>query len=194
MVAGFDPVYGARLLRGRRSLLQAQRARPATIYQPRSRVIHECHGSGGSVQARRRDGGEPGLFYGRWSERLARRPNLVELPTYPPRLIAARDSEVARPDPRPRRSGPLPRPRLGRPAHGEDARRARRALARRSDHARARPTAEALSATQSPCSHAGSRSSPLRSNGAGWFERPDVPLLGRRSSAAARTSHGSTAS
>ena len=34
------------------------------------------------------------IFYRRWSERLSRRPNLVELPTNPPRLVAARDAEV----------------------------------------------------------------------------------------------------
>jgi GT2 family glycosyltransferase len=93
-VDGFDPVYGIGYFEDVDLCFKLKEHGLRTMYEPRSRVEHERHGSGTSVQARRRMETNRALFYRRWSERLSRRPNLVELPASPPRLIAARDAEV----------------------------------------------------------------------------------------------------
>jgi GT2 family glycosyltransferase len=93
-VGGFDPAYGIGYFEDVDLSFKLKERGLRTIYQPRSRVIHELHGSGSSVQAQQRMIANRALFYRRWSERLARRPKLVELPTNPARLAAARDVEV----------------------------------------------------------------------------------------------------
>jgi GT2 family glycosyltransferase len=93
-VEGFDPAYGIGYFEDVDLCFRLKEQGLGTIYEPRSRVVHELHGSGTSVQAQQRMIANRALFYRRWSERLARRPNLVELPTNPARLVAARDAEV----------------------------------------------------------------------------------------------------
>jgi GT2 family glycosyltransferase len=92
---GFDPVYGVGYFEDVDLAFKLKERGLATVYEPRSRVIHELHGSGGSLQARRQMEANRAIFFERWSGRLARRPNLIELPTHPRRLVAARDSEIA---------------------------------------------------------------------------------------------------
>ena len=93
-VGGFDPAYGIGYFEDVDLSFKLKERGLRTIYEPRSRVVHELHGSGTSRQAQQRMIANRALFYRRWSERLARRPNLVELPTNPARLVAARDAEV----------------------------------------------------------------------------------------------------
>jgi GT2 family glycosyltransferase len=92
---GFDPVYGVGYFEDVDLAFKLKERGLATVYEPRSQVVHELHGSGGSLQARRQMEANRAIFFERWSERLARRPNLIELPTHPRRLVAARDSEIA---------------------------------------------------------------------------------------------------
>ena len=93
-VDGFDPAYGIGYFEDVDLSFKLKDRSLRTIYEPRSRVVHELHGSGTSVKAQQRMTANRALFYRRWSERLARRPNFVELPTNPGRLVAARDAEV----------------------------------------------------------------------------------------------------
>ena len=93
-VGGFDPAYGIGYFEDVDLSFKLKERGLKTIYEPRSRVVHELHGSGTSQQAQKRMIANRALFYRRWSERLARRPKLVELPTNPARLVAARDAEV----------------------------------------------------------------------------------------------------
>ena len=93
-VGGFDPAYGIGYFEDVDLSFKLKERGLRTIYEPRSRVVHELHGSGTSQQAQKRMIANRALFYRRWSERLARRPKLVELPTNPARLVAARDAEV----------------------------------------------------------------------------------------------------
>lgn len=93
-VGGFDPAYGIGYFEDVDLCFKLKERGLRTMYEPRSRVIHELHGSGTSVQAQQRMIANRALFYRRWSDRLARRPNLVELPTNRERLAAARDAEV----------------------------------------------------------------------------------------------------
>ena len=93
-VDGFDPVYGVGYFEDVDLCFKLKERGLRTMYEPRSKVVHERHGSGTSAQARKRMEANRAIFYRRWSERLSRRPNLVELPTNPPRLISARDAEV----------------------------------------------------------------------------------------------------
>ena len=92
---GFDPAYGVGYFEDVDLAFKLKERGLRTMYEPRSRVVHELHGSGGSLQARRQMEANREIFYERWSPRLARRPNLIELPTKPSRLVAARDAEVA---------------------------------------------------------------------------------------------------
>ena len=91
---GFDPAYGIGYFEDVDLSFKLKERGLSTVYEPRSRVVHELHGSGTSLQAQQRMIANRALFYRRWSERLARRPKLVELPTNPARLAAARDAEV----------------------------------------------------------------------------------------------------
>src|SRR5262245_13895693 len=91
---GFDPAYGIGYFEDVDLSFKLKERGLKTIYEPRSRVVHELHGSGTSKQAQQRMIANRALFYRRWSERLARRPKLVELPSNPARLAAARDAEV----------------------------------------------------------------------------------------------------
>lgn len=91
---GFDPVYGIGYFEDVDLSFKLKERGLRTMYEPRSRVVHERHGSGTSDQARKRMEVNRAIFYRRWSERLSRRPNLVELPTNSPRLVSARDAEV----------------------------------------------------------------------------------------------------
>ena len=91
---GFDPVYGIGYFEDVDLCFKLKERGLRTMYEPRSRVVHERHGSGTSDQARKRMEANRAIFYRRWSERLALRPNLVDLPSSPPRLVAARDAEV----------------------------------------------------------------------------------------------------
>ncbi|MEK6274696.1 MAG: glycosyltransferase [Actinomycetota bacterium] len=91
---GFDPAYGIGYFEDVDLSFKLKERGLRTIYEPRSRVVHERHGSGSSDQARRRMETNRAVFYRRWSGRLSLRPNLVDLPTSSPRLIAARDAEV----------------------------------------------------------------------------------------------------
>lgn len=93
-VGGFDPAYGIGYFEDVDLSFKLKERGLRTIYEPRSRVVHELHGSGTSREAQKRMTANRALFYRTWSERLARRPKLVELPTNPARLIAARDAEV----------------------------------------------------------------------------------------------------
>jgi GT2 family glycosyltransferase len=93
-IEGFDPAYGIGYFEDVDLCFRLKERGLRTVYEPRSRVVHELHGSGTSVQAQQRMIANRALFYRRWSERLARRPNLVELPTNRARLVAARDAEV----------------------------------------------------------------------------------------------------
>ena len=91
---GFDPAYGIGYFEDVDLSFKLKERGLKTVYEPRSRVVHELHGSGTSRQAEQRMIANRALFYRRWSERLAARPKLVELPTNPARLVAARDAEV----------------------------------------------------------------------------------------------------
>jgi glycosyltransferase involved in cell wall biosynthesis len=93
-VGGFDPAYGIGYFEDVDLSFKLKERGLRTIYEPRSRVVHHLHGSGTSQRAQQRMIANRALFYRRWSERLARRPKLVELPTNPARLVAARDAEV----------------------------------------------------------------------------------------------------
>jgi GT2 family glycosyltransferase len=93
-VGGFEPAYGIGYFEDVDLSFKLKERGLRTIYEPRSRVVHELHGSGTSHEAEKRMTANRALFYRTWSERLARRPNLVELPASPTRLIAARDAEV----------------------------------------------------------------------------------------------------
>lgn len=93
-VGGFDPAYGIGYFEDVDLCFKLKERGLRTIYEPRSRVVHELHGSGTSAQAQQRMIANRALFYRRWNERLARRPSLVELPTNRDRLAAARDVEV----------------------------------------------------------------------------------------------------
>jgi len=91
---GFDPAYGIGYFEDVDLSFKLKERGLKTIYEPRSRVVHELHGSGTSKQAQQRMIANRALFYRRWSDRLSRRPKLIELPTNPARLVAARDAEV----------------------------------------------------------------------------------------------------
>ena len=93
-VGGFDPAYGIGYFEDVDLSFKLKERGLKTIYEPRSRVVHELHGSGTSKQAQQRMIANRALFYRRWSERLSQRPKLIELPTNPARLAAARDVEV----------------------------------------------------------------------------------------------------
>ena len=93
-VGGFDAAYGIGYFEDVDLCFKLKERGLRTIYEPRSRVVHVLHGSGTSGQAQQRMIANRALFYRRWGERLARRPNLVELPTNRARLVAARDAEV----------------------------------------------------------------------------------------------------
>ena len=93
-VGGFDERYGIGYFEDVDLSFKLKERGLRTIYQPRARVVHELHGSGTSIQARRRMEANRGIFYERWAERISHRPTLVELPTNPDRLVAARDAEV----------------------------------------------------------------------------------------------------
>ena len=93
-VGGFDPAYGIGYFEDVDLSFKLKERGLRTIYEPLSRVVHELHGSGTSKAAEKRMTANRALFYRTWSERLARRPKLVELPANPARLIAARDAEV----------------------------------------------------------------------------------------------------
>ena len=93
-VGGFDPEYGIGYFEDVDLSFTLKERGLKTIYEPRSRVVHELHGSGTSKQAQQRMIANRALFYRRWSDRLSRRPKLIELPTNPARLVAARDAEV----------------------------------------------------------------------------------------------------
>ncbi len=92
---GFDPVYGVGYFEDVDLAFKLKERGLRTVYEPRSRVVHELHGSSGSLQARRQMEANRAIFFARWNERLARRPNLIELAAHPSRLVAARDSEIA---------------------------------------------------------------------------------------------------
>jgi GT2 family glycosyltransferase len=94
-VNGFDPVYGVGYYEDVDLAFKLEERGLATVYEPRSRVVHELHGSGGSLQARRQMEANRAIFFERWSKRLARRPNLIELARHSSRLVAARDAEIA---------------------------------------------------------------------------------------------------
>ncbi len=94
-VGGFDPVYGVGYFEDVDLAFKLKERGLRTMYEPRSRVVHELHGSGGSLQARRQMEANRTIFFERWSERLARRPNLIELETKRSRLVSARDAEIA---------------------------------------------------------------------------------------------------
>jgi GT2 family glycosyltransferase len=94
-IGGFDPAYGVGYFEDVDLAFKLKERGLRTMYEPRSRVVHELHGSGGSLQARRQMEGNRTIFFERWSERLGRRPNLIELPAKPRRLVAARDAEIA---------------------------------------------------------------------------------------------------
>ena len=91
---GFNPVYGVGYFEDVDLSFTLKERGLRTMYEPRSRVVHERHGSGTSDQARQRMEANRAVFYRRWSERLSRRPNFVELPRSATRLVAARDAEV----------------------------------------------------------------------------------------------------
>jgi GT2 family glycosyltransferase len=93
-VDGFEAAYGIGYFEDVDLSFKLEERGLRTIYEPRSRVVHELHGSGTSIQARRRMEANRGVFYERWAERLSRRPTLVELQTNPSQLVAARDAEV----------------------------------------------------------------------------------------------------
>lgn len=93
-VGGFDPVYGIGYFEDVDLSFKLKEEGLRTIYEPRSRVVHELHGSGTSGQAQQRMQDNRAVFFGRWSDRLSRRPSLLELPNNANRLIAARDAEV----------------------------------------------------------------------------------------------------
>jgi GT2 family glycosyltransferase/glycosyltransferase involved in cell wall biosynthesis len=93
-VDGFEAAYGIGYFEDVDLSFKLKERGLRTIYEPRSRVVHELHGSGTSIQARRRMEANRGVFYERWAERLSRRPTLVELQTNPGQLVAARDAEV----------------------------------------------------------------------------------------------------
>lgn len=92
---GFDPAYGVGYFEDVDLAFKLKERGLRTMYEPRSRVVHELHGSGGSLQARRQMEANRTVFFERWGGRLAKRPNLIELPTKRSRLVAARDAEVA---------------------------------------------------------------------------------------------------
>lgn len=94
-VGGFDPVYGVGYFEDVDLAFKLKDQGLRTIYEPRSRVVHELHGSGTSLQARRQMEANRTIFFERWSDRLSRRPNLIELTAKPTRLVAARDADVA---------------------------------------------------------------------------------------------------
>jgi len=93
-LGGFDPAYGIGYFEDVDLSFKLKERGLKTIYEPRSRVVHELHGSGTSKQAQQRMIANRALFYRRWSDRLSHRPKLIELPTNPARLVAARDAEV----------------------------------------------------------------------------------------------------
>jgi GT2 family glycosyltransferase len=91
---GFDPAYGIGYFEDVDLSFKLAERGLKTIYEPRSRVVHELHGSGSSLEARRQMEANRAVFYGRWSGRLARRPNVIELEAKPRRFVAARDAEA----------------------------------------------------------------------------------------------------
>jgi GT2 family glycosyltransferase len=94
-VGGFDDAYGVGYFEDVDLCFKLAERGLKTVYEPRSRVVHELHGSGSSLQARLQMEANRAIFFERWSERLARRPRLIELPAKPSRFVAARDAEVA---------------------------------------------------------------------------------------------------
>jgi O-antigen biosynthesis protein len=91
---GFDAEYGIGYFEDVDLCFKLKESGLRTIYEPRSRIVHELHGSGTSDQARHRMQVNRAIFYQRWSGRLSLRPTLVDLPNSPRRLVAARDVEV----------------------------------------------------------------------------------------------------
>lgn len=91
-VGGFDPVYGMGYFEDVDLCFTLEERGLRTIYQPRSKVVHERHGSGTSDLARQRMQANRQIFFQRWDERLASRPRLLEIAGTPRRLIAARDA------------------------------------------------------------------------------------------------------
>lgn len=93
-LGGFDPAYGVGYFEDVDLCFKLRERGLRTIYEPRSRVVHERHGSGTSRQAQERMQANRQIFYQRWDEQLARRPRLLEVPFNVRRRIAARDAEV----------------------------------------------------------------------------------------------------
>jgi len=92
---GFDDAYGVGYFEDVDLCFKLADLGLKTVYEPRSRVVHELHGSGSSLQARLQMEANRAIFFERWGERLARRPRLIEIPARHSRFVAARDAEVA---------------------------------------------------------------------------------------------------
>jgi O-antigen biosynthesis protein len=93
-VGGFDPVYGVGYFEDVDLCFKLRERGLRTIYEPRSRVVHERHGSGTSDLARQRMQTNRQIFYARWTEQLAQRPRLLEVANSRRRRIAARDVDA----------------------------------------------------------------------------------------------------
>jgi GT2 family glycosyltransferase len=90
----FDPSYAPGYFEDVDYCFKLKERGLRTIYEPRSRVIHVRSATASFEGARQLVEKNRSIFYRRWSDRLASRPRLRELPTHPDRLVAARDAEA----------------------------------------------------------------------------------------------------
>ena len=93
-VGGFDPAYAPGYFEDVDYSFRLKAMGLRTIYEPRSRVVHVRSATASTERARRMVEQNRSIFFERWSDRLAARPRLRELPTHPERLVAARDAEA----------------------------------------------------------------------------------------------------
>ncbi len=133
-LGGFDEIYAPGYYEDTDLCFRLHERGLRTIYEPRSRVVHVQHGSSDPEQRAAADGEPPR----RLRRALGRAARQAAAPGRG-RAGAAPDARRprrgrARADPRDRRPRALHRPRLGRPADGAPARRARRAVAVGPDH------------------------------------------------------------
>lgn len=91
---GFDPVYGMGYFEDVDLCLGLWERGLATVYEPRSRVVHLRGASTNFAESQERSAYSHPPFMRRWSPVVARRPELADFDVYPHRLVASRDARA----------------------------------------------------------------------------------------------------
>lgn len=93
-LGGFHPEYGMGYFEDVDLCLELWERGLATVYEPRSRVVHLRGASTNYEEAQRRSALSHPFFMRRWAHVVARRPLLAEPDRYPHRRIASRDART----------------------------------------------------------------------------------------------------